>query len=68
MGALLRTSRPPAKLGTGQFYMHGELHAGGAKLAAATKIQTALCLTHHPKSPPSPDWVAAEARRLRTKP
>ena len=54
-----------AKLGTGQFYMHGELHSAGAKLAAATKIQTALCLTHHPKSPPSPDWVAAEARRLR---
>jgi hypothetical protein len=45
------------RLGRGQFYMHTE------SLARPVKVQTPLCLSHHPATPPSEEEVVDLARR-----
>ncbi len=46
-----------SRLQTGQFYVYSE------GFRAPIKVQSRLCLTHHPNNPPSADWVAERAAR-----
>lgn len=48
-----------ARLKTGQFHVYGEGFDRPIKVAAP------LCLSHHPKNPPSADWIAERARESR---
>ncbi|MEH3148587.1 MAG: ATP-binding protein [Methylobacterium frigidaeris] len=48
------------RLGMGEFYFATE---GSGRPA---KLRTPLCLTHHPANPPTPEQVAAQARRSAT--
>ena len=47
------------KLGRGEFYFATE------GMGRPRKVETPLCLSHHPANPPSPDEVVARARRSR---
>ena len=51
------TAADIGKLGAGEFYFATE---GSGRPA---KLRTPLCLTHHPANPPTPEAVAAIARR-----